>query len=154
MNDKHKISWMASRYSNELESKQLQVGISFIMGCVVVGSIIYENYLLGAMVLIAAILMYQMKKREEPYFPIDIDNNGIFVNNQLTKFDEISAFYIDEYEEESYLLYRLKNTFMGSRKIVIIEPEVDIDELRTFLLQYLKEKKMKQSSMDKLINVF
>ena len=106
------------------------------------------------MVLIPAILMYQMKKREGYYIPIDIDHNGIFVNNQLVKFDEISAFYIDEYEEESYLLYRLKNTFMGSKKIVIIEPEVDINELRSFLLQYLKEKKMKQSSMDKLINAF
>jgi len=154
MNTKNKISWMATRYSNELENKQLQVGISFMMGCIVVGSLIYKNYLLGAMVLIAAILMYQMKKREEPYLPIDIDNNGISVNNQHIKFDKISAFYIDEYEEESYLLYRLKNTFMGSRKVIVIDSEIDIEELRALLLQNLTEKKMKESSMDKLLNAF
>lgn len=154
MNTKHKISWMALRYSNELENKQLQVGISFIMGCIVVGALIYKNYLLGVVVLIAAILMYQIKKRETPYTHIDIDHNGISVGNELVLFDKISAFYIDQYDEESYLLYRLKNTFMGSKKIIVIEPEIDIDELKTFLLKSLPEKELKQSNIDKIINSF
>ena len=76
------------------------------------------------------------------------------VNNEMVLYDKISAFYIDEYEDGNYLLYRLKNTLINPTQVIVIEPEVNIDELRAFLIQHLTEKEIKQSSTDKLINSF
>ena len=154
MNTKHKISWTAQRYSTEIENMHMQIGASFIMGCLLVGAIIYKNYLFGAIILIGSILVYQTKKNDSDFIPIDIDAQGISVNNEMVLYDKISAFYIDEYEDGNHLLYRLKNTLINPTQVIVIEPEVDIDELRAFILQHLTEKEIKQSSTDKLINSF
>ena len=119
-----------------------------------VGAIIYKNYLFGAIILIGSILVYQTKKNDSDFIPIDIDAQGISVNNEMVLYDKISAFYIDEYEDGNHLLYRLKNTLINPTQVIVIEPEVDIDELRAFLIQHLTEKEIKQSSTDKLINSF
>lgn len=154
MENQHKISWTAQRYSTEKQNLHMQVGTAFIMGCMLVGAIIYKNYLFGAVILIGSVLIYKSKKNESEYIPIDVDSNGIYVNNEMVEYDKISAFYIDEYEDGNYLLYRLKNTIINPTKVIIIEPEVDIDELRTLLLQHIIEKEIQQNSTDKLMNSF
>ena len=154
MNEKEKISWMGLRYSEKKDNLHLQIGLSFILGLILVGSLIYKNYMFAAFILLASILVYQIKKREEPYIPIEIHSKGISINNIITEYDRISSFYIEESEDENYLLYRLKNTFINAHKIIIIEPEVDIENLQEYLLNYLPEKVLKQNAVDKLINSF
>ena len=153
MKEKNKISWMSLRYENEQHNIYTQIGVAFIMGCILIGTIIYKNYLLGVIVIISAVLMKYIKKNESEYIPIDIDNNGISINNEMILYDKISAFYIDKQEEGNYLLIKFKNTFNTS-KVIIIEPEVNIEELRTFLHQHIIEKEIKQLSIDKLMNSF
>lgn len=145
---------MGLRYSDKKDNLHLQIGLSFILGLILVGAIVYKNYMFAAFILLASILVYQIKKREEPYIPIEIHSKGISINNIITEYGRISSFYIKENEDENYLLYRLKNTFMNAYKIIIIEPEVDIENLKKHLLNYLPEKELKQSAVDKLINSF
>ena len=154
MEENNKISWMGLRYSDKKDNLHLQIGLSFILGLILVGAIVYKNYMFAAFILLASILVYQIKKREEPYIPIEIHSKGISINNIITEYGRISSFYIKENEDENYLLYRLKNTFMNAYKIIIIEPEVDIENLKKHLLNYLPEKELKQSAVDKLINSF
>lgn len=144
MKEEHKISWRALRYSHIYDNKIFQIGMAFIFGLMVVLSLVFKNYFFGVFILIASLMLFHIKKNENPYINIDIDNNGISINNELILYNKISVFFIDESEEENYLLCRLKNTLMNSTKIIIIEPEVDINELREFLLQHLPEKEIKQ----------
>lgn|SRR5690554_5914227 len=152
MQEKHKLSWRALRYSHTQDNIKLQIGLAFIFGLMLVLSMIFKNYLFGAFILIASVLLFHIKKNETPYVTIDIDHNGISVNNELTPYDKILAFYIEKTEEEHCLLYRLKGNIINPIKVIIIEPEIDSNELQTFLLKHLPQKVLKQSSTDKLIN--
>lgn len=154
MNEQNKISWMALRYSEKEDNIKLQIGLALILGIIVAGALAYKNYIFGGFIFIASILIYKIKKKEEPYIPIDVHQKGISINNIITEFERISVFYIDQHEDESYLVFKLKNTFMNANKIIIIEPEVDISELRKFLLNYLPENRIKQTAVDKIINSF
>ena len=77
------------------------------MGCLLVGAIIYKNYLFGAVILIGSMLVYQTKKNDSGFIPIDIDAQGISVKNEMVLYDKISGFYIDD--DGNYLLYRKRN---------------------------------------------
>lgn len=154
MNEQNKISWMALRYSEKEDNIKLQIGLALILGIIVTGALAYKNYFFGGFVFIASILIYNIKKKEKPYIPVDVHQKGISINNIITEFARISSFYIEENEDENYLVFKLKNTFMNANKIIIIEPEVNISELRKILLNHLPEKEIKQTAIDKIINSF
>lgn len=139
-----KISWMALRYGEGIDSKYRQIGFAFIMGCTLVGSIIFKNYLLGVIVIIGVIMLRHLKKDNIEYIPIEINKRGISIDNEFLEYEKFFAFYIDIFNEETnYLLLKSKGTIFRDVSIIIIEPEVDIEELRVFLLQYLPEKQIK-----------
>ncbi|MCI5056795.1 MAG: hypothetical protein MRY83_11845 [Flavobacteriales bacterium] len=154
MDEKEKISWMALRYSELKENQYTQIGLSFIMGLILVGTIVIKNYLFGSFILIAAFILYYIKKRETPYIPIEIHSKGISINTVITNYDRISAFDIHESEEDNLLIYKLKDTFFGANKVIIIEPEVDRENLKELLSKHIPQKKIKQSPLDKLLNSF
>nr|BFF38262.1 hypothetical protein BACY1_00670 [Tenacibaculum mesophilum] len=87
MKEEHKISWRALRYSHTHNYKIFQIGMAFIFGIMVVLSLAFKNYLFGIFILITSIMLLQIKKNENPYINIDIDNNGIstkFQHSSLT----------------------------------------------------------------------
>ncbi len=92
MKEKTKISWTALRYENETNNIQLQIGLAFITGCILVGSIVFKNYLLGIIIVISAILIKYLKKDESEYIPIEIDNRGIRPSTIRTYYNKIVAF--------------------------------------------------------------
>lgn len=146
---------MALRYAEEIDSKYRQIGFAFVMGCTIVGSIIFNNYLLGVIVILGVIMLKHLKKEDTQYIPIEINKRGISVDNEFLEYEKFTAFYIDTSNEENdYLLLKSKGAIFRNVSIIIIEPEVDIDELRTFLSQHLTEKEIKQNATDKLMNSF
>ena len=149
---KHKISWEALRYSNTHDNKVLQIGIAFILGLMVIFSILFKNYFFGAFIVIAAILLFHIKKNEKPNIFIDIDHNGISINNELIPYNKLNSFYIDETSETIFLLIQYKQKVFNSIKIMIVENSIDLQGLRNLLSEHLKEKKLKQSSIDELMN--
>lgn len=154
MDKKHKISWMALRYENERSNLELQLGVTVLLSLITIGTLVYHNYLLAVVIAFSCSAIWYLKKHESEYIPIAIDHNGIAINNAFIHYDKIAAFYIDDYDDGAYLLFRLKNTLINPTQVIIIESEVPIEALRTLLLKHLPEKKLKQSSSDKLINAF
>ncbi|UOY05043.1 hypothetical protein L0P88_13885 [Muricauda sp. SCSIO 64092] len=156
METTHKISWNALRYSETNDNKMLQIGINLLLGLMVVLSIVFKNYLFGAFILIASVMLFYTKNNETKYIAIDVGHSGISIEHTLIEYSSLLWFWINTNSSTntSYLFLKFKGGLFGSVKVIVIEPEIDISELRIFLSQYLKEKEIKQSSTDKLINSF
>lgn len=146
---------MSQRYEFERSNLELQLGIIVLLTLIMIGALIYENYLLAVIIVIATLILKYAKKNELEYIPIEINNRGISINNEFVEYEKFVCFYVDDANEESdYLLLKSNGTLFKDVSVIIIEPEVDIEEMRTFLSQHLTEKKIKQNSMDKLMNAF
>lgn len=152
MNEVKKISWMAQRYSSLKKNQTLQVGLAFIFGLMLVGAIVLKNYLFAVAILLSALIYYQLKKKEGAYIPIEITETGISINNEHTNFDAISAFWIDERDEETTLLLLQIKKASPSVKVLVIEPEISPNDIRDYLAQFIKEEKIKLSSIQELMN--
>ena len=152
MNEVKKISWMAQRYSSLKKNQTLQVGLAFIFGLMLVGAIIVKNYLFAVAILLSAVIYYQLKKKEGAYIPVEITEAGVSINNELTNFNAITAFWIDERDiETSLLLLQIKNT-SPSVKVLVIEPEISTNEVKDCLAQFIKEDKIILSLIQELVN--
>ena len=104
--------------------------------------------------IISLIYLPVLKKQEKSYEAIDIDHNGISVQNEFTPYTKITSFYINEKEEDVLLLIKLKGFILNPTKVVIVEPEIDCKDVEVLLAKYLKMEKIKLTSFDEIINAF
>jgi len=140
----YKISWEEIEYDFFEKSTDWFWALGIVSVAIAVTSIILNNLLFAILILIGSftLAMYAIRKPDMVYY--EINNRGIVVDNKLYPYNSLDSFWIKHDEEDPKLLVSSKKALMP-HIIIKINPEVDTDDLRDYLLDYVDEEEQRES---------
>jgi hypothetical protein len=128
----------------------------WILGIVALGSAIlafyFDNFLFGIFILLAAFTIGFLSYKETRDVSVKVTDKGIVFHRYLYAFRSHHSFWIDdEHLRGARILLRPTNSFLPLTAIPVAE-EVDLNELRELLLQFLDEEFLEESFIHRLFD--
>lgn len=152
----HKESTEFAWESPEFEFKEKTKHWYWIVGIVallfIVLAIISKNYLFGFLILVGGFLMFSLATKEPMILDVEISQHGIKVHDDMYPYNVISAFWIAENNKKEAILLFASNRRIAPIISVVIEPHINIMQLREYLIEFVEEVEMKEPLTDKIID--
>ena len=99
-----------------------------------------SNILFGIFILISAFSISIFASRKPNLININLSSEKITIGNKIFNFESLESFWI---ENNKILLKSRKK--ISTYIIIPLNPEVDTEEIKEYLLERLKEEKLKES---------
>lgn len=128
----------------------------WILGIVSLGiavlAFFFDNFLFGVFIILAAFTVGFLSWRETKDVNVKITSKGIVFHKHLYPFRSQRSFWIDdEHNRGARILLQPQNSFLPLITIPVAD-EIDLNELREFLLQFLEEEYLEESFMHRLFD--
>lgn len=128
----------------------------WILGIITVGSsflsFYFGNFLFGIFIIIAGATVGMLSFKETKIVPVKITTVGIIFNRNLLAWSMYRSFWIEEeHVHGSRILMHPKNNYLPIVAITIPE-EIDLNELRDLLIEFLDEEPMQESILNKWLD--
>ena len=138
------MAWNAS----ELKEKTRRVDWYWAVVLIALGgivlSVIYKNYLLGFLLLLAGVLVIVYAVRKPAQVTVELSEQGLKVNSNMYQYQDMDAFWIIETKDgEQKLLIHTPKALFSFLDLHIAE-EIDILALRDILLNFVPEVEMRE----------
>jgi hypothetical protein len=146
------ISWKAPEflhYKKDVWWFPVQAGVTVLLTGYF---ILTKQYLVAIIVILGAIIIYQVAHQEPEILPVTFTVDGIRFKGKTILFSNIKTFWIVETEHAKQLY--LQQTERLSSPVVIPLIKQDIDKVRGFLSHYIPETPdVKESFAEKMNRV-
>lgn len=149
------ISWQAHEYFHQEKSSDWFWGLGIIAITAAVLAIILGNTLFALVILLFAFAASLQAHRQPKLVTFELTSRGIVIDHMLYPYSTLEAFWIvDQHikKPEPKILIKSKR-FLFSYIHMPVEG-VDIDDVRDYLLMYLKEEELEESFLEKLLEYF
>jgi len=125
----------------------------WILGVIVLGAAIlafyFGNFLFGIFIIIAGLTIGMLSYKETKIVPVKISAKGIIFDKYLYPWMSYQSFWIeDEHVHGHRILMRPVNSYLPLAVIPVNE-EVDLNDVREVLLEFLTEEFLKESFIHK-----
>jgi hypothetical protein len=133
------VEWTTPEFTYRKKHVDWYWGLGIIVVVVVVISIVTKNFLLGVLVLLAGGLLFFFSKKQPSMTALQMSDQGIKINESLYPYDNIESFWIGANMYGEPILFLHIKRPISPLVIVPIHPELDRQDLRNVLLEYLPE---------------
>lgn len=128
----------------------------WILGIVTLASSVlafyFGNFLFGVFIVIAGVTVGFLSYKETRVVPIKIATKGLVFGNQFYPWTSCRSFWIeDEHVHGARILFHPTSSFLPLI-VVPINEEVDLDDVRDVLLEFLEEEFLKESIVHKWVD--
>ncbi len=137
MNNHKIITWSVPEYEHKKRSIDWYVALGIIGITSSVASFILGNILFGIFILIGVCTLAIYGIREPQIMRIRLNKRGVFVNNKIYTFNTLKSFWVEEYDKEPKIIIQSVKPLMPY--IIIPIGDTDPDDIRDFLIKYIKE---------------
>ncbi len=137
MEEIKEIRWDILEYEKKDKKADWYFALGIISISASIASFLLDNILFGIFIIIGAITLAMYGVRKPKMLRIKINTRGVFINNMLYPLNTLKSFWIEDYANTPKILIQSEKTFVPY--IVIPMKESDIDTVRIFLLEHLKE---------------
>ena len=138
------MEWEVLQHSYTEKNNDWYASVIIIAGALVVVEFMMNNFLLIALTIIATCAFILAAARRPDMMKVEIKKNGIRIEDTFYPYHNLDAFAIIDYTPERRLL--LESTKKMMPLIVVHMPDdLDPEELRAELEQYLPEKELHES---------
>lgn len=125
----------------------------WIFGIIVLAAAVlafyFGDFLFGVFIIIAGITIGFLSFKETQVLPIKVTKKGVIFGRQLYPWTSYSSFWIeDEHVHGARILMNPQNSFLPL-VIIPINEEVDLNDVRETLLNFLEEEPMTESLLHK-----
>lgn len=144
-----KIKWRSLEYEFHEKNAEWYWVLGIITAALVLTAFILHNFLFAIFAILAgfSLGLYGARKPRLAYH--EINPGGILTGNKKINYEHIDHFWINyEPPAKKEIIFESKKTF--SPRITILLGHSDPEQLRVYLLQYLKEKKIDESFVSAL----
>ncbi|MFA6397619.1 MAG: hypothetical protein WDK96_02100 [Candidatus Paceibacterota bacterium] len=153
MNEKKIFEWNSYEFIHKEKKVDWYwaLGIIAISGTII--SIIYKNYIFAIFIVLASTALAFFGSKPPEIITIKIDRKGIKIQDLLYSYKNIKSFWVNKSEDK--LILDSSRAFMPIMVIPtkdINGVEIEEDELRDFLLQFLKEEETKEPMSQKFMD--
>ncbi|MCK5021891.1 MAG: hypothetical protein KAR54_01425 [Candidatus Pacebacteria bacterium] len=137
MNEISEINWQAFEYEYNSKSTNWFWMVWILAFSIAMTAYLFNNLLFGVFVLVGAFSVSLFASRKPSLISFSLSKKGVLIKNNLIPFSTLESFWIEEDINNKILFKSEKKT---SPYIVIpLDKEIDINEVRRYLLEYLEE---------------
>jgi hypothetical protein len=130
------VSWISREYKREEKTVDWYwtIGIAAVIGAIV--AFYFGNILFGILIIVSGAMIFLLHIHEPREVNYEINQDGIFINNQKIEFKNILFFDIKEDPEDTRLKIMTKDKFMPVRTMHIEkEDSLAIEESLSLVLE-------------------
>jgi hypothetical protein len=149
------ISWQAHEYFHQEKSSDWYWGLGVISVTAAVLAILFGNTLFALVIILFAFAAGMQAHRPPRVVHFELTPRGLIIDHYLYPYSNLDAFSISEqhvHKPDPKVLIRTKKMFMSYIHLPV--EEVDIEEVRDYLLMYLNEEELEESFFEKLLEYF
>lgn len=143
----HKIlEWDVFEYEHKPKSSDWSwiagiIGISLAVLAVILGNLIF-----GVLLVIATITVILFAHKHPDVLHVEINNKGVRVNDEYFPYSTLDSYWVDDEGRYPYLILTSKEKTLIPHIKIPIHSDVDPDELKDLMLDYL-DQEYKESSL-------
>jgi len=139
-----KIKWDAPEYEFHEKTPEWYWALGIITAALVLAAVVLHNFLFAVFAVLAGFSVGLHGSRRPRIIIHEINSGGVSFGNRNLNYDSIDHFWI-HYDPpvKKELILESRKTF--SAHMVILLGNADPEQIRRYLLQYLKEKKIEES---------
>lgn len=149
------ISWQAHEYFHQEKSTDWYWGLGIVAVTAAVLAIILGNTLFALIIILFAFIAGMQAHREPKLMNFELTNRGIVINHLLYPYSTLESFSIGEQhlnKPDPKVLIKSKRLMFSFIHLPV--EEVDIEDVRDYLLVYLKEDELEESILEKILEYF
>lgn len=140
---KKEETWQAPEYIHKEKTSEWYWSVGILTLAGVVSAYMFGNPLFASLILIIGFTMTLFGARQPKMISFGISDRGIRADNILYPFQTLWSFWILEKEHENLLLLTSRKKI--STQIAIPLGDIDTEQMREFLLDYLAEEEDEES---------
>ena len=139
-----KIKWSAPEYEFHEKTPEWYWTLGIITAALVLAAVILRNFLFAVFAVLAGFSVGLYGARRPRLVSHEINSGGVSFGNRNFNYENIDHFWINYNPPlKKELILESKKTF--STHTAILLGDADPEQIRRYLLQYLKEKKIEES---------
>jgi len=125
----------------------------WILGVIILGAAIlafyFDNFLFGIFIIIAGLTIGMLSYRETKIVPVKMSARGLIFDKYLYPWMSYRSFWIeDEHTHGARILLHPISSYLPL-VVIPINEEVDLNDVRDILLEFLEEEFLKESLIHK-----
>ena len=155
MSDNRSIKWRAHEYFHQEKSNDWYWGLGVISISGAVISIILGNTLFAIVIVLFAFAASMQAHRPPKMLDFELSPRGLVIDHILYPYSTLEAFSITEqhlHKPDPQILVKSKKALMPYLHVPV--EEHDIEDIRNYLLQHIKEEELHESILEKLLEYF
>ncbi len=146
------ISWDAYEHVHTEKNNDWYWAVGIITITATVLAFIFNNIIFGIFIIVGAFALVVHSSKKPRMIHCEINDRGIVINDILYPFLSLESFWIDAHERPAKILIKSHKTFMPY--ITIHIDEVDPEQVRDILLNYIAETEHSEPLSQKILERF
>jgi len=134
------LEWEGREYDHNPKSADWYWALGIIAVAGTVAAILFGNYLLAVLVVVAAIALALHAAKKPPLYHFKLVEQGIVIGDELHPFDRMISFSVlEDIEGEYPPMISIKNKSWLSPHLIIPLEGIDVDTIYAYFLQHVDE---------------
>jgi hypothetical protein len=146
------FTWESPEFEFKEKTKRWYWVVGIVAILLIILAIILKNYLFGFLILLGGFMMFVLSTKEPLILPVEVSQHGVKVHDSMYTYNDIFNFWIGENSKGQPILLLATNKRIAPIISVVIEPHINIMQLREYILRFAEEKEMVEPFTNKLID--
>jgi len=147
------FKWRAPEFIEIEYSKSWFINLWCVVVALIFIFIVLKNYYAIFISLISGFILSIMTFRQPKIVEIFIDNKSIKIDDLKVDSKDVINFSIKDQDDSLDELILETKKFYPAKLHIILDPEIDLEELRSFLVTFLPEKEFHETLSESLIRI-
>lgn len=143
------ISWQAPEHLHTEKTSDWYWIVGIVTLSIALIAIILDNLIFGILIIMCALTLSLYASKKPRIVSVKIDNRGVTVGTMRYPYDNLDSFWVETRQAVPKILLKSKKLFMPF--IAVLIEEVDPEEVRSILLNYLPEEEHTEPLLEKLL---
>lgn len=143
------ISWNTLEHIHTEKNNDWYWAVGIITITAASLAFIFNNFIFGILILVASFALVIHGAKRPGTIHCEINDRGLVINDILYPFLTLESFWIDAHIRPAKVILKSHKTFMPY--IVVYIDEVDPEEVRDILLNYIAETEHKEPISQKIL---
>lgn len=147
------IEWQAPEYTYYPKHQNWYLGLFAVAAVLVLLALFTKNFLLVILILLAAFVAMMYSTRQPEVTRFAVTHRGVRFGDRLYPYDTLKSFWVLETSNKRKLIVVAERLILP-HVVLPLAPEINAEDLRQYLLQYLEESREEESLADVLSDYF